>query len=774
MADPSVTATRSFASNLVIAFAASVVLSSGAIADQIPADHRSKQVDSLFAFLDDGKRPGAAVMVVNHGKIVYSRGFGYADLENDVRITPESAFRLASVSKQFTAMAIVVLEEQGKLGFDDLLAKFLPEQAVYPGITIRHLMTHTSGLPDYLDVIEESDRLLTNSIISQFIADIGKAEFMPGEKYEYSNSAYELLSLVIEAVSGQRFAQFMQENVFAPAGMTGSLIFDDTEPEMSQRVYGYDSTTTGYTLNDAHFLNGIVGSGGTYATLNDFYSWDQALYGENVVSSESLDASFTRAILNNGVEIDYGFGWRLDDYRGYPRIAHGGSWVGFRTSIARFVSEELAIVVLGNFSDFKPRMYVDRVADIYLPEKPGEFRTAATPELVGRQMRRLPTDKIWWDVYGTDQAWNFRNLHRIFPTVNVYRNGPVTELGSTPVPEIGAYEIETPLGKMSFDRFIKSDQSTLTGIVVLHKGQIAYERYPRMHEHEMPVYWSVAKTFVGTVIRILEERGEINVSRQMAYYIPEISESDFADITVRDVLDMATGLDCSDDYSNQKTCYYRYSATIGDGFRVADSQDNPYEFLAKLKGTNRHAEPGHQFSYSGLNTFALAWLVEKVTGVPFPDVFSREIWTRIGAESNASYIAPRYGIAVTHGGFMALMRDVARFGLLFTPSYRTVTEEQIISDEHLDFIMNGGRSELLTNAGRPNTSASGIKHNIYQWDRVYVNGDIYKSGWAGQGLLINPRRDTVVVFTGYMKDVDGTEVKALPKIMEVMNGVFGE
>ena len=337
----------------------------------------------------------------------------------------------------------------------------------------------------------------------------------------------------------------------------------------------------------------------------------------------------------------------------------------------------------------------------------GEYRASSSPEQIQRQIRKLPTDRIWWSVYGSDQAWNFKNLHLIFPTAIVYRNGPVRELTSEPMHEIGDFEIDTPLGTMRFDDFIQSDQSTLMSIVVLHKGQIAYERYPRMREHEMPVHWSVAKPFVGTVVRILEERGEIDVGKPIDYYIPEISESDFAGISVRDVLDMATGLDCEDDYSNQYTCYYRYSASIGDGFRVADSADNPYDFLANLKGTNRHAEPGHQYSYSGLNTFALAWLVEKVTGEPFQDVFTREIWYRIGAESNASYIAPRYGIAVTHGGFMARMRDVARFGLLFTPSYQVVTDDKVISDEHLDFILSGGRPELLTNAGRPDGSVPG-------------------------------------------------------------------
>ncbi len=156
---------RDLAVTVLLVFA----LASATFAKDIPADHRSRQVDSLFAFLDDVKRPGAAVMVIDRGRVVYSKGFGYADLDNDVRITPESTFRLGSVSKQFTTMAVMVLQEQGKLDYDDLIANYLPEQAVYPGVTIRHLMTHTSGLPDYIGPIEETDRLLTNAEISHFI-----------------------------------------------------------------------------------------------------------------------------------------------------------------------------------------------------------------------------------------------------------------------------------------------------------------------------------------------------------------------------------------------------------------------------------------------------------------------------------------------------------------------------------------------------------------------------------------------------------------------------
>lgn len=401
------------------------------------------------------------------------------------------------------------------------------------------------------------------------------------------------------------------------------------------------------------------------------------------------------------------------------------------------------------------------------------FLPGASFEQVQAQHRRLPADDIWWTANGPDMAWNNKNLHQLFPTVNVYRSGPVSALASQPMPEISGYTVMTPAGEMTFDEFVDSDQSTVLGVVILHEGRIVYERYPRMQPYEMPVYWSVAKAFVGTVIRILEERGEIDVSRPIDAYIPELKLSSFAGITVRNILDMATGLDCGDEYDDRNSCYYRYSMAIGDGFRTVDAPDNPYDFVATLEA-ERLVEQGQRFSYSGLNTFVLAWLVEKVTGMPFQDAFSSEVWYHIGAESNASYIAPRYGVAVTHGGFVARLRDVARFGLLFTPSHSIVSERPIISPQHVQFLLEGGRPGLLRSGQSADVDAMGIRHNIYQWDQVMTNGDIYKGGWAGQGLLINPERDVVAVFTGYFKDDNYSEIPAEPIIRKMLDDLFGD
>ncbi|MDH5344271.1 MAG: serine hydrolase [Gammaproteobacteria bacterium] len=747
------------------------------------ASEQANRVTALFQHFDEGVQPGAAVMVVRDGEIIYSKGFGHADLENHRRIDADSSFRLASVSKQFTAMAIMVLAEDGKLDYDDPVVDYIPSLSNYPGVTIRHLLTHTAGLPDYYDAIDTSAGRPVTADMPAVLAAMNGPVFAPGEKYEYSNPAYEMLALVVEAASGMPFRDFMASRVFAPAGMDDSLIRDESQPEIANRVIGYAPDGDAYAEDDDDPLNYIIGSGGMYATLEDFLAWDRALYDASIVSAETLAEGYTRHRLNSGETIDYGFGWRLDHRRGHQRVAHGGSWVGFRTGIARYPDEKLAIVVLTNRADGTPGDYIDRITDIYLPEAaagyvdegtawPAAFESGNTVATIQRQMRRLPDDDIWWAVNGKDMAWNFRNLHLIFPTAPVHRNGPVRELKRRPMPEIAEFRVDTPDGPMRFESFIESDLSTAMGIVILHKGDIVFERYPRMREHEQPVYWSTSKIFPATVIRLLEERGLVDVERPIDEYIPELANSSFAGTPVRHILDMASGLDCSDEYDDRNSCYYLYSMAIGDGFRTESAPDSPYDFAATYEAT-REAPSGEKFSYSGLNTFILGWLVEKVMGMPFQDAFSKEIWSRIGAESDAAYIAPRYGIPVTHGGFVSRMRDLARFGLLFTPSYDVVSDEQIITDAHIELRRHGGDPALRLNAGLPGVGESGVRHNIYQWDEIYEDDTFFKGGWAGQGLAVNPTRDTVVVFASYFKD-DFTEVRLESKVFEVMNGVFGK
>lgn len=400
-----------------------------------------------------------------------------------------------------------------------------------------------------------------------------------------------------------------------------------------------------------------------------------------------------------------------------------------------------------------------------------DFKSTSSVEEVRRQIEKLPKDKIWWTMNGSDMGWNNRNLQRIFPTVAVYRGGPVKELSDKLMPEIDSFSIETPAGSMTFGDFLKSEQSTTMGVVIVHRGNIVFEQYPGQQPYEKPIYWSVTKAVVSTVLAILEDRGLVDVSLPVDHYLPELSGSSFKGITVRNILDMAPGVDCPEEYEDHDSCYYRYSMTVGDGHWTEKSPDNPYTFIAGLD-VGHFAEQGTSYSYSGVNTFILGWLVEKITGMPFQDALSREIWTRIGAESDAAMLAPRFGVPNTHGGLMARLRDLARFGLLFTPSYRVVSDEKIISDRYLDLILNGGNPDLMKNARYGAPKDPTIRHSVYQWDLVWTNDDFYKGGWAGQGLLINPKRDLVAVWSGHFRE-DGTETELLPIIRKVLDGVFG-
>jgi CubicO group peptidase (beta-lactamase class C family) len=341
--------------------------------------------------------------------------------------------------------------------------------------------------------------------------------------------------------------------------------------------------------------------------------------------------------------------------------------------------------------------------------------------------------------------------------------------------EIADHEVDTPNGPVPFADFLNSDLSTCTGMVILHRGKIVFEDYPRMEPYERPIFWSVTKVLVSAVVSILEQRGQVEIDKTIETYIPELSGSSYAGITVRNILDMATGVDCREEYYDTSSCYYRLMQTIGEAHWDDESADNPYEYIANLK-IGKFAKQGTSFEYGSINTYILGWLVEKLTGMPFQDAFSREIWTQIGAENDAAFLAPRYGVPLFAGGFLGRLRDVARFGLLFTPSFSVVTDKKIISDRHIEMLKNGGRPGLLANArwGAPDELTQKIaKHNVYQWDVVYINNDLYKGGWAGQGLLVNPDRDLVAVFAGYFNE-DQSELSVLPRLRQVLNGVFGE
>ena len=400
---------------------------------------------------------------------------------------------------------------------------------------------------------------------------------------------------------------------------------------------------------------------------------------------------------------------------------------------------------------------------------PLEAKELDTPaEYARKQIKDLPKNDIWWTKNGETMLWSFKNLHTIFPTVTVHRDGHAKLLERETNNNIGSIKVPTKAGSIELNSFLDSDESTAISLLVLHKGKVVYERYPRMQPYEKPVHWSVTKVMVSSLVGILETEGKIDTEQTIEHYIPELAGSDFQGIKIINILDMATGLNCPEEYIDKSACYYVYSAAIGDGYWDESSPDNPYEYVSKLR-VGSFAEQGTQYDYSGINTFVLGWLVEKVTGLQLHEAASEMIWSKIGAEADASFFAPRFGVPVMHGGLLARPIDLAKFGLLFTPSYQIVSETPIISKDHIEKLLNEGRPELLGKY-----LPQGARHNTYQWDMIFEDGTLYKGGWAGQGIIVNPVHDYVFVWNSYFKDKDESETKLTPIIFQLAKSLTRE
>lgn len=738
--------------------AASLVVAGFAFADDLSA-----RITETFEHFNEGKQPGAAVLVVRGDEVLFKQGFGYANLEEGVRITPDSMFRIASVSKQFTTMAIMQLADAGKLNYDDLLTDYVPELDSWPGVTIRHLMLHTSGIPDYYEEdyyadYDQQGPMPEPSDLVDILKNYPDPNFEPGNQYVYNNAAYEVLVTIIEQVSGQAFHEFIETEVFRPAGMQTATTFNSARGNFPNRVIGYSPQEPGYIVNDFDVFNNMLGAGGVYASLEDFAAWAHELNDMSLVSDSAMQQAWSRGQFNDGRFFDYGFGWDVSEFRGHPLRSHTGSWVGFRTVLMHFPEEKLTIVVLTNRSDGRASSLAQSVATHFIKGRGNAYLPDESRESMVAHHQRIPEDDHWWNVRGPEQGWLHRNLQSIFPSQPIYRSGQVRELEYALDPRIGAVEIDIDGEPWPFRWAISNDAMTTMGIVILHKGRIAFESYPRMHDYEKVTYWSSTKVLAGALIRLLEEQGRIDISKPIEHYVPRLTDSVHAGTTVQNILDMATGVDCAENYEDPDSCYYRYSEAIGDNLRDEDSPDDPYEFMATVE-IERTREQGTKFVYSGGTNFLAMWIVEEVTGMTFADALTTYFWSQIGAENDAAILAYRNGISLSHGGFFSRMRDLARLGLLYTPSWNVVSDNKIISDEHI---------EALTTANRP-----GLRPTAYMWGGRDEHGWISHGGWGGQGFIVHPEKDVVAVFTSYTKQ-DYSEVTTESALMKVLNTVYGD
>jgi CubicO group peptidase (beta-lactamase class C family) len=364
-----------------------VVLSlcfSAAASTQVSA----RQIDAVFASLKSSNAPGAAVLVVHNGKAVFRRGYGVADLRTLVSIDAGTNFRLASFTKQFTAACIMLLVRDGKLHYDDHLTDFFPEFPAYgKSITVRNLLNHTSGLPDYEellmkqypDTVPEKIPQIHDAGALQILERQSSGEFAPGSRWEYSNSGYAVLAMIVEKVSGKSFGQFLQERIFAPLRMTNTVAYEKDKNEVAHRAYGHrrDKEKDGWRQTDQSPTSAVLGDGGIYSSLDDLEKWDRALREHTLLSAVEMEPALTPvrptsgpAKLSDGPSVSYGFGWFLDPYRGHKRMSHDGETIGFRTTIQRFPDDQLTIIVLANRVDINPEELALKVADLYLRSKP--------------------------------------------------------------------------------------------------------------------------------------------------------------------------------------------------------------------------------------------------------------------------------------------------------------------------------------------------------------------------------------------------------------------
>jgi CubicO group peptidase (beta-lactamase class C family) len=343
------------------------------------------RVDSVFSEYDRPNSPGCALGVVRDGQLIYSRGYGMANLEHGIPIAPATVFDIGSTSKQFTAANIVLLAQEGKLSLDDPVRKWVPELRDYgEPVTIRQLLHHTSGLRDYLTLMSLAgisfDNFTTAVDALDIIARQRELNFKPGEQYLYSNSGYFLLSEIVERASGMPMREFAQERIFKPLGMNDTHFHDDHTMVVPRRATGYAPAAEEgeFRIDMSNFEQ--TGDGAVYTTVEDLARWDSNFYEPAVGGRTLLDTLHTRGILTSGDTLEYALGLIIGEHRGLPTVSHGGSWAGYRAELLRFPGQRFSTVVLCNLASTDPGTLAREVAEIYLAgemEAPEEGRAAS-------------------------------------------------------------------------------------------------------------------------------------------------------------------------------------------------------------------------------------------------------------------------------------------------------------------------------------------------------------------------------------------------------------
>lgn len=346
-----------------------------------------KAIDQIFAEYDNTRSPGGAVGVVMDGKLIFARGYGMANLEHDIPITPETVFRIGSTSKQVTAGAIALLEQQGVLSLDDPIRKWIPELPDYAsGITLKHLLHHTSGIRDYLILMEFSGYgkmdWYSDEEALEVLARQRALNFEPGTDFLYSNSGYFLLSKVIERATGQTLAEYAEEYLFRPLGMENTHFHNDPVKIVSNRATGYSPTEDGrYRINVTTLP--MIGDGGVFTTIEDMALWAQNLAEPKVGGKKWLEVMLKSGVLSSGDTTNYALGLYYGEHRGLRTVGHSGSWVGYLANLTRFPDHDLTIITFFNRSDADPIHLSFQTAELFLSKYLSEKSVVAKRETEG-------------------------------------------------------------------------------------------------------------------------------------------------------------------------------------------------------------------------------------------------------------------------------------------------------------------------------------------------------------------------------------------------------
>ena len=350
-------------------------------------------VDAIFSGYDHADTPGCALGVIRNGEFIYRRGYGAANLEYNIPISAQSIFRIGSTSKQFTAMAIALLAESGRISLDDSLRSYFPE---FPGwadqVTVRQLVQHTSGIRDYLTLAYLAGKgadedYYTDAWVLDLLARQEETNFPPGSQYLYSNSGYFLLSHLVKRVTGMSLRDYSRQEIFAPLGMGSTHFHDDHTMIVPLLATGYAQNESGYYISMTTL--DMVGDGGVFTSIDQLLPWDRNFYRNQLGRGDDslIELMVTPATLSDGTVIDYAFGLSVEDYRGLRLISHGGSFVGYRAELIRFPEQHFSVAVLCNRADAEPTRLALKVADLFLAD---EMTARSEPESAGAEITLTP------------------------------------------------------------------------------------------------------------------------------------------------------------------------------------------------------------------------------------------------------------------------------------------------------------------------------------------------------------------------------------------------